>query len=113
MIEALFVILVSIIVFFAICGALAIVRGITLSVLWGWFIVPLFALPPLGIVQAIGLMLVINFLTFRAEDTKKEDPKATLDPSNKEARAAVLKLFRPIGVALTFLTIGWIVKLFV
>ena len=39
-------------------------RGWVFTVLWGWFVVPLFGLPALGLSQAIGLMLVINYLTF-------------------------------------------------
>lgn len=37
--------------------------GYVLSVVWGWFAVPLFHLPPLSIPAAIGVSLVIGFLT--------------------------------------------------
>jgi len=39
---------------------LALMRGWALSVLWGWFMVPLFHLPPLAIAQAIGVGLVVT-----------------------------------------------------
>jgi hypothetical protein len=38
-------------------------RGFVLSVLWGWFVVRL-GVPPIGIVNAIGLSFLISFLTY-------------------------------------------------
>lgn len=38
-------------------------RGLVLTVLWGWFVVPAFGLPALGLVDAIGLSLIVGFLT--------------------------------------------------
>lgn len=32
--------------------------GYVISVLWGWFVVPVFGLPAIGLVQAYGLALV-------------------------------------------------------
>lgn len=46
---------------FTIIGA--ILNGWALSVLWGWFIVPIFKLPTLTIIQAIGVAMVASFLT--------------------------------------------------
>lgn len=46
--------------------------GYALSILWGWFIVPAFSLPSLSVVYAIGLAMVVSFLTQRA-DLKKDD----------------------------------------
>lgn len=37
-------------------------RGWVLSVVWGWFVAPLFALPELKFTPAIGLMIVVDFL---------------------------------------------------
>ena len=36
--------------------------GYALSVLWGWFIVPIFEAPPLSIAQAIGISITARFL---------------------------------------------------
>jgi hypothetical protein len=41
----------------------AVLNGFALTVLWGWFIIPLFAAPALTTAQAIGLGLVVNFIT--------------------------------------------------
>jgi hypothetical protein len=59
----------------AICGGLLlasvaiIVRGLCLSVLWGWLIVPVFGLAPLSVAAALGLAL---FLTFLLRGKQKE-----------------------------------------
>lgn len=44
-------------------SASVVLNGYVLSVLWGWFIVPVFGLPALTIPVAIGIALVISFLT--------------------------------------------------
>lgn len=49
----------------------ALLRGITLSILWGWFIQRL-GVPSINAGEAIGIALVIGFLiTNRAEPGKK------------------------------------------
>lgn len=45
--------------------------GYTLSVLWGWFIVPMFGLPALAIPAALGVMLIATYLT-KGVPTKAE-----------------------------------------
>lgn len=37
--------------------------GYVLTILWGWFIVPVFHLPALLLVPAMGLGLVVRYLT--------------------------------------------------
>ena len=37
--------------------------GLALKLLWGWFMVPTFGLPVISLVQAIGIGIVISFLT--------------------------------------------------
>lgn len=41
----------------------AIWGGYVLTCLWGWFVVPTFALPPLTLAQAIGVSLIVGYLT--------------------------------------------------
>jgi hypothetical protein len=36
------------------------VRGVLLSMLWGWFMVPTFGLPALGVAQSVGVSIVIS-----------------------------------------------------
>lgn len=40
----------------------SILRGWVLSILWGWFMVPTFGLPELGVLPAVGMMFTITFL---------------------------------------------------
>jgi len=46
-------------------------RGVTLAVLWTWFIAgpqaPFSELPELSVVQALGVAMVVSFLTYRAQ----------------------------------------------
>lgn len=74
-------------------------NGYVLSVLWGWFIVPVFGLPALSIPVAIGLALVVSFLT---KDVTIDDSS---DKQNAGKKLVVIML-RPLLVLFT----GWIVK---
>ena len=74
-------------------------RGYVLSILWGWFIVTAFGLPPLTIPLAIGVSLIAGFLTVRVS---KQDEKVELF----ERISAIVML-----PAVTLL-VGWIVTKF-
>ena len=95
--------IIGVIGFIAVSFLNYILNGFALTVLWGWFIVPVFGLPVLAIVPAIGLVLVVGFLTHRV--TKKSDSKST---SDMLVEALIASLLNP----LVFLLIGWIVTLF-
>ena len=43
-----------------------IMNGFAISTLWGWFIVPMFGLPALSIPYAIGLSLIVSYMTISA-----------------------------------------------
>ena len=79
-----------------------ILNGLVLSVLWGWFMVPLLGLPPLTAVQAIGIILVVALLTHQVQPNQKngqEDPLISV----------LLIIFAKPAM---FLLMGWIVKMF-
>lgn len=74
-----------------------------LSVLWGWFVIPVFNVPNLSVVQAVGLAMVVSYLTKKHEsDSKKElsDVIATL-------------VVEVVFVPLTALLLGWIIVQFI
>lgn len=50
-------------------------NGFVLQVLWGWFVVATFSAPPLSIVQSIGVMIVIGFLTMNKNLNVAEKPE--------------------------------------
>jgi hypothetical protein len=51
----------------------SIINGFVLTVLWGWFVIPLFSLPPLNIPQAIGISIIVSYLTHRKTETEDKD----------------------------------------
>lgn len=80
-------------------------RGYVLTILWVWFVVPVFHLPALGIVTAIGISLVVSFLTHQH---RPENPADTRGAGEKFGESIVFALLWP---AMTLL-IGWAVHLF-
>jgi hypothetical protein len=46
--------------------------GYVFSILWEWFIVPVFDLPILSVPVAMGISLVIVFCTHRSRDSDKD-----------------------------------------
>lgn len=82
----------------ALAAISSIINGYALSVLWGWFVAPTFELPTLGIAQAIGIALVVTFLTHQYTD---EDDKEFSEKIGHAISASVLK-------PLIYLLIGWI-----
>ncbi|MBH2008236.1 MAG: hypothetical protein I8H71_00915 [Xanthomonadaceae bacterium] len=45
--------------------------GLAVSVMWAWFIVPVFGLPALSIAQAYGIVLLVGLMTAK-EKTEKD-----------------------------------------
>ncbi|MBI2466133.1 MAG: hypothetical protein HYV66_02820 [Candidatus Sungbacteria bacterium] len=82
----------------------SIFNGYALNVLWEWFIVPTFGAPNLGIVPAIGVAMVVSYLTHQTHNCKKEERNFGEMVAEGAARAVV----NP-SLALFF---GWIVHLF-
>lgn len=74
----------------------------TMTVLWGWFVVPVFALPALGVAQALGLAFTISFmLSLDLKNTSQESVK----PMTLVAKS--------YGRVLAALGLGWIIQLLV
>jgi len=81
--------------------------GITVLSYWTWFIVPGFHLPPIPPALAIGLGLMISYMTktgVMAGPTKE-------DMSQREFMHTLWSNFgNGIGKAAAFLFLGWVVK---
>lgn len=75
--------------------------GLTLSILWGWFVVPMFALPALTLLQAYGLALVL-----RAVQGYQAQPKSEDGFGGALAKAFILP---PVLAGLVLLA-GWVAK---
>jgi len=50
-----------------------VITGFVLSKLWFWFIVPVFALPELRLIEAIGLSFLISFVWHGKSDGDTDD----------------------------------------
>lgn len=77
-------------------------RGYVLSILWAWFVVPLFGLPQLSIPLAIGISLIVGMLT-NHRTGREVEKKGGL------GNAIGLSVFVPA----LFLLMGWLVHMFV
>jgi|OM-RGC.v1.031168147 hypothetical protein len=79
----------------------AILKGWVLSILWGWFIVPVFHLPQLSVVAAIGVAMALSYTVNGLTSGKGN--------KDKDGVARILTmLLGPFVV----LFVGWIVHLF-
>lgn len=75
-------------------------RGGAMSILWGWFIVPVFHTGALSVVQAMGVLLVVSYLTKSMDTEEKSDESL----AEQFAKGFMMALLKP-GMALL---IGWI-----
>jgi hypothetical protein len=73
-------------------------NGVALKLLWGWFMVPTLSLPAISLVQAIGIGIVIDFLTQQHIPRDEDERKELLV---HEVLAPVLAI-----------AVGWVVHLF-
>jgi|SRR5579872_982799 len=83
----------------------AVLNGYALSILWRWFIVPVFHAPPLAIPEAIGIGLMVEYLTHQVSADNDDDKTF----SQRMAYGIPMAIFKPLWV----LAIGWVVHLFI
>lgn len=77
----------------------AVLKGWVLTKLWVWFIIPIFHLPVLGIAQAIGISLIMHYLTNE-------------NPDRKDDRKWFESVATAVVMPFIVLLMGWIVTLF-
>jgi hypothetical protein len=82
-------------------------NGWALSKLWAWFIIPVFAAPALSIPYAIGLSLIVGYLTYQY-DARKEEADKKEEVGLIIFRGFCIGAFKP----LLCLGFGWVVTLF-
>jgi len=90
------IVIISAVIVGAVIGGLTLLRGWALSVLWSWFMVPIFHAPPLSIAQATAVSLVVSLLCHQQIPQKDDE---TWDA-----------ITYPLLVPLIAVAIGWIVK---
>jgi hypothetical protein len=80
--------------------------GYALSVLWGWFVVPTFNLKPISIPVAIGLAIVVSYLTNHTDSSQENNGDTFTEVLAKLTGRA---LFKPTIALL----VGWVVTFFI
>ncbi len=78
--------------------------GFVFSILWSWFIVSAFSLPEINIPTAIGIALIISYLTHQYDSEESKGKKFLDIMIEATGKAAVKPAFA--------LLVGWIVTLF-
>ena len=78
-----------------------ILSGCVLSLLWAWFIASTFGLPLFTIPVAIGVMLVVGYLTKQADFNNS-------DREDYQKRVNVVQIVKPLSA----LVVGWVIKMF-
>ena len=81
----------------------AIFSGYALSVLWSWFIVPTFGLPAISIPVAIGISIIVGYMSRSV--TEKDEDESFGDIMTKGIITAITK-------PAMALLIGYVVHLF-
>ena len=80
-----------------------IINGFVITKLWMWFIVPTFEANPLRVVEAIGLMFLINYVK------AKRDKETDKDKFWEQFAKNMVYLILVAGFALLS---GWVVQMF-
>ena len=81
----------------------SIINGFVLTKLWAWFVVTTFELPQLSIPTAIGISMVVRYLTYQWQ------PDLEGGSGDKVAKSVGFSIMFPFMT----LCLGWIVHLFV
>lgn len=85
-------------------------RGYAISVLWGWFVVPKFGLPPLTVMQGYGLGLVTGLFI---EPFSGVYASQQMGKEFEGASKTFMLFFCSAFASVWALLFGWIVKHFV
>lgn len=88
--------------------------GFVLSVLCGWFVSPVFRIPPLSIIQATGVVLVVVMVAAITSDAPEQEEIEekfegyTADPVSFWKHLIKFRL----SMATTVLLMAWVIHLF-
>lgn len=82
-------------------GPVYLFYGWSLSVLWRWFLVPVFDVSAISVLQAIGITIVGSFFTTKYSKS---------DPDVNAAEDVLTRSLFGVTFILTLLGIGWIVQ---
>lgn len=98
--------IIGLITVFVVTAVLSVLwNGYALSVLWRWFVVPVFGVPALSVSYAIGISIVMGYLTHQYQSTASDGKTWQKQFSDSLAYC----LAKP-AISLLF---GWVVTLFI
>jgi hypothetical protein len=80
----------------------AAIQAFVATYLWAWFIVPTFGLPPLGLVTAMGISLLISLLFRSRPEEDDDDVAATFERSVKRVMISVIYSVVTLGVGFLY-----------
>jgi len=89
----------SVLTFLATTIMMGLFNALVISVLWRWFVIPVFHLPIITLLQAWGLSIFLNFISFRT-DPKTDDDSITSMMSGH--------FFKLLTTGLVCLGVGWL-----
>lgn len=81
-----------------------IINGFVIVKLWSWFIVPTFEIQSISIVEAIGLMFLVNYLKTNVEEKNE---------GNDFWGKFAYRIAFVVGMSCFALLSGWIVQMFI
>jgi putative Mn2+ efflux pump MntP len=75
----------------------AVMSGWVITYLWQWFVMPVFDIRSISIVEAIGISMIASFLTYQyqASRQKEKDNRTTEEHIIEMLQYGI---FRPLGV---------------
>lgn len=96
--------IVSLVYLFVLIPIAVIWSGFVLSILWDWFLVPTLGAPHLSIPTAIGLALVVSYMTHQKEPERDK-------PSHEQEAISTLvySLMKPaVALLIGYIVSRWI-----
>jgi hypothetical protein len=87
------------------------INGMVISIIWGWFIAPIFNLREITISQAVGISIFISLFTTPGM-TKNAERKATTNEASAIQEAISLTITRLFLIPIGTLVIAWIWRTF-
>lgn len=94
-------------VIFALSPFIVVLNGITIRLLWGWFVSPVFHIRAPSVALCVGLGCIVNWLTYHSNigDRPSEEYREKSDPWSQLA-VSVFSCLLTMGL-------GYIIHLFV
>jgi hypothetical protein len=84
-------------------------RGLMLKCFWGWFVLPVFELPALGFLQAVGLAVALSAFSGDTHTPYRVEAVAKAVGAEDDAlEGAVRAILHPLFM----LALGWVFHLF-